>query len=688
MSPAEPRWRGAPAAEIDWDEQDQPHSSRFDDYYYSSEDGIAESAHVFVDGNRLVQRWQEQQSPRFTMVETGFGTGLNFLNSWHNWRLYAPEQARLHYLSIEAYPLRFDELRRALNGWQQLAPLRDCLLQDYPPPLPGRHRLLFDQGRVCLDLVFDDINTAIEDLLELPDLEVNAWLLDGFTPARNPDMWQDTLFQAMSRLGADNCSFATFTAASAVRTGLQAAGFDVEKRPGFGPKREMLCGTLRTRTAKDDPTATPWHLSRASYQEFNTGKGQGTQTDNSQHAIVIGAGLAGASIAWFLAQRGWRVTVLEQGQLAGAASGNPQGVLYTRLSHRPSELNDFSLHSFCFASRFYQGLFSQGSLQAGRDGALCGALHLRPDWSEEDPLFATVASLPELVRPLSADEAAARSGLAECPAGLYFPNSGWMHPAALCRTLLAAPGIDVLEHCGPLTLVQDEEQDGAGNWQAVASDGSTLASANSAIIAAGTESGRFPQLDWLKLQSIRGQTSQLPSRGPLRDLQTVICHEGYISPASDGEHCIGATFDIADEASQTRVEDHQHNIEQLGRHLPQLQTQLETVVPAQLEGRVGFRCASPDYLPIVGPVPDFDHFCQDYAALRRNARRLIPKTGSYLPGLYVSTGHGSRGLTSTPLAAELLACQITGETPPVDVSLLRALSPARFIVRDLVRNKL
>jgi tRNA 5-methylaminomethyl-2-thiouridine biosynthesis bifunctional protein len=190
------------------------------------------------------------------------------------------------------------------------------------------------------------------------------------------------------------------------------------------------------------------------------------------------------------------------------------------------------------------------------------------------------------------------------------------------------------------------------------------------------------------LQNIRGQVTHIPSTGKLTSLQTVLCHDGYLPPARQGEHCIGASFDIADGDPELRAEDHLQNMQKLSKALPGLEEDLPMDETADLRGRVGFRTASPDYLPMVGAVPDFDRFCSDFADLRRNARQLLNIRGSHLPGLYLSTGHGSRGLTSTPLSAEILAAQISGEPWPVSATLYRALVPARFIIRDLARNRL
>ncbi len=669
-------WRGAQAAALTWNEG-VPHSTRYQDSYFSRAGGAAESRHVFLAGNDLPGRWQH--ASRFTIAETGFGTGLNFLTCWQAWkqtRSQRPPSARLHYLSIEGFPVTAEDLVTANAAWPELQEQAGALAAAYPPPLPGMHRLRFDD--VCLDLVFAELDDALPLISSLPELTVDAWFLDGFAPARNPDMWTPALYQTMSALGRRGTSFATFTAAGSVRRGLQAAAFVAEKVTGFGRKREMLLGQLTEPAAPSPPATTPWHLPRHRFPDPARPVSGGSIP---AAAIVIGAGLAGAFVADALARRGVAVTVLDAGGVAGAASGNRQGALYTRLSHRESALTSFALHSFCFAARRYAAMLASGELEPGRDGQLCGALHLRPDWGEEDVLYDTVTSLPGLVRGLDATQAEELSGVPGCDSGLFYPGSGWLYPDAVCRALLNHSRIQVIEHCGELSLVAT-----SSGWQASDSAGVARAEAAVAIVACGIDSATVAGSDWLKLQAVRGQTSQVSSIGRLADLRTVICHEGYLPPARDGEHCLGATFDIGDPDTALRPEDHLANLEQVVRALPALRDDLPLDRAAELEGRVGYRCATPDYLPVAGPVPAAEVFGEDYAGLRRNARQLIPQAGSYQPGLYLCAGHGSRGLTSTPLCGELLAAQVCAEPWPLSTELARALAPARFLVRALKRN--
>lgn len=660
-------WRPVAAAQLSWNDDGTPFAPDFGDVYFSRDDGLAESRYVFLQGNDLPQRWSDFEEATFCIAETGFGTGLNFLLTWLAWRQQPEPRPDLHYLSVELHPLRLEDLQRSLALWPELAELRVQLLAQWPGLAPGEHRLLFEDGRVRLDLWWSDAASVLSDLVRRGPC-VDAWYLDGFAPARNASMWQTDLLHSMAALSRPAASFSTFTAAGEVRRGLLANGFEVNKVAGFGRKRDSLRGHFGSPTAvaaTRQPTETPWDLCRA--------RRPGT-------VLVIGAGLAGCAVAAALARRNIPVQLLDAGELAGAGSANQQGILYTRLSRKHSALADFALQSFQFAARHYQHLFDSGSLVAARDGELCGSFHQGGKERDLQYLEEALATTPELAQVLNADQASEVLGVTQTQSGLWFPASGWLHPAAVCRALVPDPRISLREHCGELRLQRENER-----WQAIAGD-KVLAEADTAVIATGCSAPTMPGLEWLPLQLIRGQTTQLPSSPALGQLKGALCHEGYIAPARAGSHCIGATFDLRDPDTALREADHRHNLEALGRAQPHWRAELATLEPGQLDGRVGFRCASPDYLPLAGPLPDYEPFLHTYAALRKNARQLIPQQAPYMPQLYISTGHGSRGLSSTPLCAELLASLICGEAAPVSSSLQRALSPARFLIRDLSRN--
>lgn len=663
-------FRAVQHAALEWTATHTPRSTRFGDVYYSDGEGIAESTHTFLQGNALPQRWSTHQARTFCIAETGFGTGLNFLLTWRAWQQAPAPKPLLHFISVEHYPLQSVDFAHALDQWPELRDLSAQLIDLYPAALPGCHRLVLEDGGVRLDLHWGEATDVLSELAAQSEPCVDAWYLDGFAPAKNDSMWQLPLLQAARTLSREGATLATFTAASAVRNALQEAGFSTTKVPGYGRKRESLRATAPTAQApQPTPATTPWDLPQNAISVPET-------------ALVIGAGLAGCWSAHALAERGVAVTVLDRGALAGGASGNAQGVLYTRVSHKHSALVDFALLAFAFASRRYRQLFASGALLAGRDGDLCGTLQLLAAKAASDDIAHALAGLEDTVQLVDAAAASTLAGQSLERDAYWFPGSGWLDPAAVCRALLDSPRITLREHQGPISMRHRD-----GNWQALHSNGDVLAAAPCAVLAAGSGATDLTSLAGFPLRAIRGQTTNLAQPQTVPPLEVVVCDKGYIAPARDGQHCIGASFNLDDTESNPRVADHHGNLEKLLTALPGWRDTLQTLDPEALSGRVGFRCATPDYLPLIGPVPELRSFAETYAGLSHNAKRTIAQRGSYLPGLYVTTGHGSRGLTSTPLAAEVIASMICNEAAPLERSLCRAVSPARFIIRELMRKQ-
>ncbi|MAI62100.1 MAG: hypothetical protein CBB87_06360 [Micavibrio sp. TMED27] len=213
-----------------------PRSKEFDDVYFSVENGLAETRYVFLKGNDLPNAWSGRD--RFVIAETGFGTGLNFLAAWKMFEDTAEDGQELDFISVEKFPLDRQEIALYLQRWgDEFDGYLERMLEIYPALIPGFHRLNLND-HVRLTLIVDDVNYAFSHI----DAKVDAWFLDGFKPSTNPDMWSETVFENMARLSNIGSSFATFTAAGAVRRGLKSVGFDVEKVPGFGSKRDMSVG--------------------------------------------------------------------------------------------------------------------------------------------------------------------------------------------------------------------------------------------------------------------------------------------------------------------------------------------------------------------------------------------------------------------------------------------------------------
>jgi tRNA 5-methylaminomethyl-2-thiouridine biosynthesis bifunctional protein len=653
----------SPSGELEW-RAGQPFSRRFGDVYFSRDSGIAETRHVFLAGNALHERWASLAAGApFVVAETGFGTGLNFLCAWALWEEVAPRDARLHYVSIEAYPLARDEIVRALALWPPLAPYRDALAARWEAFAPGWHRLAFASGRVILTLLVGDIAAVLPRL----DAVVDAWFLDGFAPARNPGMWSPAALTQVAHLSRPGTTFATYTAASEVRRNLEAVGFVVRKETGFGQKREMLAGTLDTRAAP--PWRAPWFARPSPHA-------------GERRAIVVGGGPAGATTAASLAARGWRVEVLERrGDTGPAAAPKHQGVLYAHPSPHPTALNEFALAGLQYTARTLRA----GRVPDARDFALCGVLQLACDEHEVKRQAGVAAlTLPRaLLRPVDRAEAAAIAGIQVPQGGLFFPAAGWVHPPALCAALLDHPGIRVRSAHEALEIAR------AGAQWTVRNGRSIVAAAPVVVIAGGVDSAGFPQTRHLPLRTIRGQITLVPETAASAALRTVLCGEGYVAPARGGVHSLGATHKFHDRETDVRASEHAENLERLGRLAPALHAALgaDRLDPVTLAGLAGLRCSSPDYLPLIGPVVDAVAFMQAYARLSHDRTLELRDPAPWLDGLYANTAHGSRGLITAPLSGELIAAYLDGEPSPLPASVAEALHPSRFLLRGLIRRR-
>ncbi len=650
-----------PSSELTWLPHRQPYSSRFGDIYRSRDGGLAEVHHVFVEGCGLAQAWQRPGS--FVIAETGFGTGLNFLATYNLWRRRPQAQGRLHYIAVEGYPLSHTELRECVEQWPELRHVAQNLLRVYLHPQPGFQRLILEGGKVVLTLLFGDVQVMLGAL----EAHVDAWFLDGFAPDKNPEMWRADVFAQVARLSKPGAKLATYTSAGEVRRGLSAVGFDVVKSPGFGQKAEMTRAVFRGRDSSDDALA-PW-FARAPISHGKSG-----------HAVIVGAGLAGTSTAHALKRRGWQTTLVDRNAaIADEASGNSVGVLMPRLTASPSLDGRFYATAWRTTLDLLEE-FSDAGVALSRDR--CGVLQLAVS-GDDDRLRAIADSgaLPEpLLFHVSAKEASDIAGCAVPHSALYFPHGGWLNPQQFCAALAQGSRV-VLE-----TTVSSIRRTG-GLWEVMDNQGQTIAMADAVVFANAMNTTNAPELAWLPLAARRGQVSFLRCAGPSAKLRTVLGYGGYLTPAHKGLHCLGATFDWTEDAFAPQAvsdDDHSRNYEELATALPAF---AQFLPPDIGEGRAAIRCTTPDHLPVAGPVPDQAAYLRDFAELRHGHAWTRYPRAAYQPGLYVLAGLGSRGLVAAPLAAEMLACHITGEPWPMERDISNALHAGRFLIRDLKRLK-
>jgi len=636
-------------ARISQREDGTPYASDYDDVYHSDDGGPAQSRAVFLAGNQLPARWAHRAV--FTVMETGFGLGLNFLVTLKTWRDDASRCERLHYIAIEKHPLNLADLKVCHAAWPEFADEAAALQAQWPLPLPGHHRLQFVRGAVTLTLVFGDIADAWPQI----DAPFDACYLDGFAPARNPEMWQPALLRHCGRLAATGATLATYTTAPAVRDALTAAGFAVERLPGYGRKRHRLAATF-------SPPA--WQAVHAVPV---------TPASDDRKAMIIGAGLAGAAVAERLAARGWQITVIDAlPTAAGGASGIRAGLLHPHLSPDDALLSRLIRHGFLYALATWKRLSDGHPLSSACDGMA----HVAQDLLSEAGMASTAARLGlpgEYAQFMDRNALSAACGLSLSAGGYWYPQAGWMTPATLIEAQLRQSGAQRL-----FNRRVDRLERHTGQWQAIDANGAVIAQASVAILANSHDAARLSPYAY-PLQRVRGQLSYLPG-STLPGLQHAVTGPGYAVKTADNTLVIGSTYSEEDESTQLSAADHAANLAMMGELFPDHQN----TGTEPLSGFAGFRAATADHLPLIGALPDLNAMRTAGLELAGQPVDKMPRR----PGLYGALGYGSRGLVWAAMGGELLASLIHGEPLPVEAPLAAAMDPARGALRRLRQGEL
>ena len=600
-----------PRPELDFRKDGTPVATAHGDVYFSAHDGLEETRAVFLTGCALPEAWAGRD--RFCVAELGFGTGLNFLALWDLWLKSRPNAvARLDFVSFEGFPLDAAQAARALSRWPELTSLTEKLLARWPVRMRGIQRLEWPEDGICLTLHQGDVAE------ELPRARftADAWFLDGFSPAKNADMWSAGVLQAVAERTGVGGRAATFTVAGAVRRGLEAAGFTVAKAPGYGRKRERLEAVLETA-----------HPRKADVF--------GLKSPNSRpkRIAIIGAGIAGATLAWTVRQSGLEPVVFDKaaGPTSGA-SGNPLALVHPRLDAADTASARTHLQAGFAAEALYREF---------PGAALPVAVVQRPKDDKEASRQSKLLADPPM------------EGLHAEGDGLSLPKGFVVRPRLLILEILegietrfgAAPDID--------DLVVDGE----------AFDAVVFAHA-----MAAADLG-------MPLTPKRGQVESFAL-----DVEVMaLTRSNYL--VSDGETAVfGATFLSGDSAAVSSAE-REENLEKLSEIAPEVARSART---GELISRSGVRATSQDRLPLAGTRPALA-LCP--AVLAPLSKGVPPDSDlPLIEGHYMLTGLGSRGFTLAPLMAELVVSLMLDRPLPVSQPEAEALSPARFLVRDMKRG--
>ncbi|PUA18177.1 FAD-dependent 5-carboxymethylaminomethyl-2-thiouridine(34) oxidoreductase MnmC [Glaciimonas sp. PCH181] len=581
---------------------------------------------------KIVAEWRQKSS--YTVLDTAFEAGQQFLAIWQAWRDDAARPQQLHYLAWLPTGLSIAEMAQKQSEWAELS---EALLAVWPVAVPGFHRIYLDQNQIVLTLMIGDSAKCVQQI----DARIDAFYLSA-------QDWPLSLWTRLGRLAKAQAILRMPMSSDSQQKMVENAGFVFENTPGAAVKNACFCPRWRITTPRTQPPPV------------------------QRHAIILGAGLAGAAACQRLALRGWKVTLIERhANIAQEASGNLAGIFMPLLSRDDNPTSRLSRNAYLFARHVWQSL---GGIGNGFSGAACGVLQIARDaaHAEAQQNLSQQTDFPaEYAQWLAQPAASALLGAPVSGGGWLFPGGGWVHPQSLCRAMLQACGSQLQTHfnVSASTLIKM-----ADSWQVCDENGAEIATAPVVILANGMGALSFPQTCDLPLTAIRGQVTYLDAESAPA-IMPVLCGDGYLTPAINGLCSIGATYDN-DAETALRQSSQDENLARLHQILPDWTADV-TVLP--LTGRVGFRCVATDRLPLVGALPD----TTATSPLREPQLKDIPR----LPGLYGLLGYASRGLIWAPLAAELLAAELNDEPLPIEAELAAALDPARFILKAQRRTK-
>lgn len=621
------------------------YSNNYQDIYFQPNIGLEEKEHVFIAGNNLPNNWQNKDN--FTIAETGFGTGLNFLATMRLWANTRKEKQQLHYVSCELHPLNKQQLQQALLCFPELDEFTQQLIASYPQHLfYGFHRIHFAELNLTLTLIIGDCVDAFEQL----QANVDAWYLDGFAPSKNSQMWSQPLFHAIANLSHQGATLATYTVAGKIRQGLSEVGFEINKVKGFGQKREMLTAKL----VKEKLLTTKQLEKQPWAQTFKATK--------QLSFTILGAGIAGLTIAQKLHKQGKNVTLIDrQKQPCLETSGNPQAMIMPAFTLNDSIEARFYLSAFLYAIKHYpinyyhqvgvHELAFTDKQRAWQDKLLCNF------------------DLPNaLVR--------------KYQAGMLFSSAGWLDTQGYAQS--------VFKMINNYLQVEITKITSHNNQWHLYTENNLAHTTDVLILANGINLKKlFPDYQ-LPIVPKHGEISyfnSIDSDPQISDCPHIQLNNGYITPSWKGQQAIGASFDPLPNGEWYKkpqtTQDHWEKNKELWINTPYFDL-LNNITSNK--ARAGIRVTTPDHLPICGAIINQNQFAKDYHDICHGKHWKQYPLPQPMENLYLLTGLGSRGFTSAPLLAEFLCNQILGHPQVLNKQLQNAINPNRFLFKHLKKN--
>ncbi|HAF87677.1 MAG TPA: hypothetical protein DCG13_03855 [Legionellales bacterium] len=584
------------------------------------------------------------KSSHMIILEIGFNHALDFLLCWQHWLERCDDKTLHFFMLAECFP-SFEAFARYRQLYPELALLINQLLQVYPVLTPGFHELVLADGCVRLTLILGEISASLDAFICCGDSVLEQKVKTHFASLiyLNQHQKNNNFLTQIKMLSQSK---------ALIHAPLMAldASYELLQLPFDNTTWLMNQASMAPYHLKR--RATPWHLPEA-------------PTDVSKDIVIIGAGLAGCTLAHFLALRGFNITLIDEHKsVAGGASGIKQAVLYPKLSAHQSNFSQLMLESYLFATKFYQQILAHHQV-----GELNGMLELTQNKPSQS-LQNWFEAYPQLGKYMNAEAASKKAGIMLDKSGIYFPDSGWINVPKLCRYLIKHPGITVLNHQPIQQLVYLN-----GHWHV------NHLKVSKVVIACGHTTHLFEPTAFLPIQQVSGSVSYVRSSNGLQNLNIPLCGQGHLLPKCAHMHLVGATYHPV-EKCQDIYAHHHENLSKLS-HL----TGITLANKAVQNIWTGVRAVTPDYLPYVGPVPKAELFKVQFKAWSKDKNRWLDTLTSYHPGLFAMAGFGSRGLTTIPYMAEFLASFINNEPLKLSQNLIKAVSLARVLRKKIIQDK-
>jgi tRNA 5-methylaminomethyl-2-thiouridine biosynthesis bifunctional protein len=553
-------------------------------------------------------------------------------------------------------------MQHLVANYPELAAVAKLFLPKYQLLLPGFHRIQLNQ-QVSLTLIIGDGYSTLPQLTRPAD----AWFLTGDNFSHNLEINPQGMLTEIARLTKLATSFVMLSPTDKFKHNLTQFGFSVASTAdNFVTQQELLYGTF----TRSSSASEQYSSSTLPYYAWPSG----VTADNASIAI-IGAGISGAATAYSLARRGFNVDIYDkQAEVAAEASGNWQGILYGSWSKFGGARMELSCNAYSYSHKLIQQLLANT-----HNYHQCGLIQLNHNLTQAKRNSELLSSNlpPEFVRAVSCEEIEA---LCNTPihgeaSGIYFPSGLWLHPKAFIQALINQAGISFFPNCQIDDLIYHDHQ-----WQLV-KNGVVIKRYSQVVVCNAYSATHFTPLSKLPLTKIRGQVTTVNRTSPLT---SIICGDGYIAPNFNQAYTLGATFQPKDDDATVHPEDNVTNLNRFNHLLPEV---FAGIQEDAVTGRANFRTSSRDYLPLVGPIAQWEEFRAVYHKLQHNRHALLTANCPYLPGLYLNLAHGAKGMLTAPYCGELIADYITGSQLAASEELRMALHPNRVYVKALYRKQ-